>query len=65
MCAFGWGTTFVDLYRICDGKVSQYRVNKKDFKDNPFEEGAILKCGFKAHAKSRKVIDEDGNAARP
>jgi hypothetical protein len=56
-----FGTPFCHLYRICDGKVSQYRVNKKDFKDNPFEEGAILKCGFKAHAKSKKIVKESGD----
>lgn len=53
-----WGTVFASLYCISDGKREQFKVDKKYYKDFPFEIGNVLKCAFRSKEKKRKINDE-------
>lgn len=61
-----YGTPFVKLYRLYDGGVIEYKMDKKYFEEHPFPKdnigkyvmGQIMKCVFKSKEKRKKV---DGN----
>lgn len=54
-----YGTTFITLYRICDGEIIQHKVNKKAFNENPCKEGDIIRALIKIQNKKIKSVDEN------
>lgn len=56
-----YGTPFITLYDFQNGKIKQFKCNKKWYKDYPCEQGDIVEVGF---TQKKKVIfigtDENG-----
>jgi hypothetical protein len=39
-----WGNTFVTLYKVSNGQINTFKVNKKEWSDCPMEQGDIVDC---------------------
>ena len=55
-----YGTTFVTMYRMCDGQYVQYKVNRRAYNEMPCDVGDGLMCYIKDQNKRVKVKTEDG-----
>lgn len=52
-----WGTTFIDLYRLCDGNSTTIKVDKFYYKNKPLEEFDMIMLGDIENKPKRKKVD--------
>ena len=55
-----YGTTFLTLYHVYDGEIQTIKADKKQYKENPCQEGDILRCAFRTQYKRVKEVSESG-----
>ena len=53
----GYGTPFLTLYRICDGKSTTIKCDKKYYNENPIGQFEIIKMNNILQKNKRKKVD--------
>ncbi len=54
-----WGTIFLTIYKASDGTIKTVKVNKREWKELPLEQGDIIDCIIGTKEKNKKVTTED------
>ena len=52
-----WGNAFVTLYKVSNGQIQTYKVNKKEWAECPMEQGDIVDCLINSKEKLKKTDD--------
>ena len=52
-----WGNAFVTLYKVSNGQIQTYKVNKKEWAECKMEQGDIVDCLISSKEKLKKTDD--------